>query len=175
MEIDVQLRHLHIAPRKARAVAGLIRGVSVEEAERRLRYEPRRSAAPLQKLLAAAVAGAVHDFQADSSTLTIREIRVDSGPVSKKFRPRAFGRAAPIRRRTSHVRLTLTARDTGRGAAKRKKEEPIVRDLEGAERRAPEIAAKAKPGVAAESGWITRPAKPKPTGFIRRIFQRKVI
>ena len=101
------LRHLHIAPRKCRLVAGLIRGKSVPDATHALSYLTKRSALPMLKLLRSAVANASHNFQMDGKDLYIKELRVDEGPVQKRMRPRAMGRGAPIRHRTSHISLIL--------------------------------------------------------------------
>src|SRR3989338_9545791 len=110
MEIKAQLLHLHIAQRKVRAVAGLIRGMGATDAERELAHLIKRSSDPLRKLLRSALANATHNFHLDEAGIRVKEIRIDPGPVSRRFRPRAFGRAAPIRRRTSHVILILEAK-----------------------------------------------------------------
>lgn len=169
VEISAKLKYLHIAPRKARLAAGVIKGMESGEAERQLRHGTRRAFGPLLKLLRSAVAGARHDFRLSGGQLTIKDIRVDPGPTATKYRPRAFGRAAPIRRRTSHVTLILEVEGEAMSPAPRT-EAPAVReadarDLEREEERRP----------AAGRAEKTRGFKPRVPGFIRRIFQRKAI
>ena len=103
VEIKAQLNHLRISPRKVRLVADVIRDMDVKRAELELQHRLKRSAEPLLKLLRSAVSNAKHDFQLSEDQLYIKKILVNPGPVFKRFRARAFGRAAPVRRRTSHV------------------------------------------------------------------------
>lgn len=95
-----------MAPRKVRAIAGIVRGMSVNEAEAQLMYHRRRASKPILKLLRSGVAGAVQK-KLDPATLYISEIRVDQGPMLKRFLPRARGSASPIQKKMSHVTLTL--------------------------------------------------------------------
>lgn len=173
MEIKAQLRHLHIAPRKVRAVSGLISGMNVQDAERELAHLVKRSSDPMRKLLRSAIANAMHNFHLDGTELRIKEIRVDPGPVSRRFRPRAFGRAAPIRRRTSHVILTLEAK--GVVAARPQKERgdaPVIREATREDIRRDADATRAgKQGDREE----VKPRKTKSISLARRIFQRKAI
>ncbi len=170
MEIKAQLRHLHVAPRKVRLVAGLIKGMAVEDARRELTRLVKRAGDPLDKLLQSAVANAKHNFLIGDAGLTIKDVRVNPGPVSKRFRPRAFGRAAPVRRRTSHVMLILETEGTV--AARRREGAPIVREATREDLR--ETSETARPEHTPVQG-VLRPQKPKATGAIRRIFQRKAI
>jgi len=110
MEAKAKLSYLHIAPRKVRLVASLLRGMDVRKAELELRNLVKRSSEPLLKLLKSAVQNAVHDFQMDSTRLYIKTITVDGGPVLKRMMPRAFGRGAQILKRMSHVTLVLGVR-----------------------------------------------------------------
>lgn len=107
MEVKASLNYLHMAPRKVRLAACLLKGMSVDRAQVVLRHLAKRSALPLAKLLASALANASGNFKLDKATLYVKDIRVNPGPVLKRFRPRAFGRAATIRRRMSHVDLVL--------------------------------------------------------------------
>ncbi|MFY9463275.1 MAG: 50S ribosomal protein L22, partial [Candidatus Sungiibacteriota bacterium] len=126
MEIKATLRHLHIAPRKVRLAGDLIKGMTVENAERELGGLVKRASDPLYKLLQSAIANAKHNFLVSGKAMTIKDVRVNPGPVSKRFRPRAFGRAAPIRRRTSHVSLIL---EIGENVVVRTREgAPMVRE-----------------------------------------------
>ncbi len=107
MEARATLRYLRIAPRKARLVADLVRGKSVEDALRTLRFTARAASAPLKKLVESAVANAENNHGLDIDTLLVQEIRVDEGPTLKRYRPRAHGRAFPIHKKTSHVSVVL--------------------------------------------------------------------
>ena len=108
-EIISKTRFAHVAPRKLRLLAKLIAHKNVELAERQLVNQLKRGATPLLKLLRSAKANAAHNAKIPAGTpLFIREIRVDGGRVATRFMPRAFGRASPIRKRTSHITLVLS-------------------------------------------------------------------
>ena len=113
MEITAKLKHLHIAPRKVRKVGDLIRGKDVSRAEWELQNAHQRSAEPLLKLLRSAIADASHNFVQEKKNLYVKGVRMNPGPVLKRLMPRAFGRGARIRKRTSHVELTLGVRGEG--------------------------------------------------------------
>lgn len=101
------LRYLRIAPRKVRAVADVIRGQKVEKALAVLDFTHRAAAAPLARMLRAALANAANSADVDVDALRVREIHVDQGPTIKRYRPRAMGRATQIQKKTSHVSLLL--------------------------------------------------------------------
>jgi large subunit ribosomal protein L22 len=84
-EVKARLRYLRIAPRKVRLVADLIRGKSVEEAERILNFTRKKAALPLLKLLKSAIANAKHNFNLDEKNLYISKITVDEGPKMEKI------------------------------------------------------------------------------------------
>ncbi len=169
MELTASLNYLHIAPRKVRLVAGLIRGLDTHRAELELRHLPKRSSLPLLKLLQSAIANAKHNFQLSSENLYIKEIRVDQGTMQKRFRARAFGRAAPIRRKTSHISLVLATRDDSAPVKKMKKEKPVVRDI-----RAEDLQEDFE-GKSHDEKDNNDTSRPSPRGFARRVFQRKAI
>ncbi len=175
MEIKASLRYLGIAPRKVRLGTDLIRGRSIAAALLELGHMKQRAAGPLLKLLRSAVASARHDFQIDESGLFIKEIRVEGGPVQKRFMPRAFGRTAPRRRRTSHVVLVLGAIKNwaeGKPFLKRKGAlSPLVRDVTVDDVRIAG-APVAKKENASDRGLLRQKQR---SGFVRRIFQRKAI
>ncbi|MEW6611081.1 MAG: 50S ribosomal protein L22 [Patescibacteria group bacterium] len=107
MDVTAKLRFLRMAPRKVRLVAETIQGVDAMKAVALLSFDAHHSAKPLRKLVESGLANAKHNFHLDPSSLYVKEIRVDGGPTLKRHFPRAMGRAAPIRRRTSHVILVL--------------------------------------------------------------------
>ena len=109
MEIKAKLNYLHIAPRKVRAVADVMRGKSAGDAEMVLKFLKKRASQHLLKLLKSAIANAKHNFNVEKEKLTVGSIRVDQGPVMKRFMPRARGMASPIRKKQSHVTIILTS------------------------------------------------------------------
>ena len=106
-----------MAPRKVRILADLLIGKSAAEAIVQLEQSRRTAARPLLKLLQSAIANAKHNYESDESSLMVKQITVDGGPILYRWMPRAMGRATPIRKRTAHIVLTLT------GEVKEKKTE----------------------------------------------------
>jgi large subunit ribosomal protein L22 len=97
-----------MAPRKVRLVIDVIRGKDVHTATTQLSFLQKDAALPVLKLLKSAVANAEHNFHLDASALRVKAVMADGGPTLKRSRPRAHGSAAPIRKRTTHILLTLT-------------------------------------------------------------------
>jgi large subunit ribosomal protein L22 len=121
MEIKAQLNYLKIAPRKVRLAVDLIRGLTVGEATKRLDFLTKRSANPIKKLVLSAAANAKNNFKiANTDDLIIKEASVNQGPVLKRFRPRAFGRAAMIKKRMSHITVILEAKQEAKKVVKKK-------------------------------------------------------
>lgn len=118
MDVHAHLRQLRMSPRKVRLVVNTVRGLSVAEAETRLTFLPKLAAKPVLKLLRSAVANAEHNFQLNRNDLYIRTIVADGGPTLKRWRARAFGRAAPIRKRTTHISLVLSTKGDAKAPAK---------------------------------------------------------
>jgi large subunit ribosomal protein L22 len=110
MEVIAKARYLRIAPRKVRLVVGFVRGMDVAPALAQLKFMSKAAALPVAKLIRSAVANAEHNFKLDVERLYIKKITADNGPVLKRWRARAFGRAASIRKRLTHVSVTLDER-----------------------------------------------------------------
>jgi ribosomal protein L22 len=108
--VRARARYVRTSARKARMVCGHIRGKSVQEARAILAFTPREVARDWSKLLESAVANAENNHELLEDDLVVREVYADEGPTIKRFRPRAMGRATPIRKRTSHLTITLTPR-----------------------------------------------------------------
>lgn len=107
--VTSRLRHYRLSPRKIQILGDLIRGREVGEAMKNLSLARKRAAPALRKLLSAAVANAKHNFKiAEPERLIVSTFAVDEGPTLKRYRPRARGSAATIRKRTSHVTIVLT-------------------------------------------------------------------
>ena len=89
-----------------------IRGKDVEEARTILAFTPRAAAKAWIKLLESAVANAEHNHELVGEDLRIAAVHADEGPTLKRYRPRAMGRATRIRKRTSHLTITLTPKES---------------------------------------------------------------
>jgi large subunit ribosomal protein L22 len=110
MEIKAQVKFVRMSPRKTRWVIDSVRGLDVAEAINQLQFMTMAAAIPVLKLLNSGIANAVNNFKLKKENLYIKEISVDGGPVLKRWRPRAFGRAAPIHKRSAHINLVLGER-----------------------------------------------------------------
>jgi len=109
--VRAQAKYVRTSARKARLVCDHIRGKSVEEARAILAMTPRSVAEDWQKLLESAVANAEHNHELVGDELKVLAVYADEGPTLKRFRPRAMGRATPIRKRTSHLTIQLTPKE----------------------------------------------------------------
>lgn len=114
-------KFVRTAPRKLRLVADLVRGKKVKEAMTLLKFTPKQAARILLKVVESAKANAENTYQMDSDHLVISGIYVDGGPSLKRFMPRAMGRAAGIKKRSSHITVKLEQR-AGLGAVHPKEE-----------------------------------------------------
>jgi len=110
--VRAQAKYVRTSARKARLVCDHIRGKDVNEARAILAFTPRGAAKAWSKLLESAVANAEHNHELVGEELRILEVHADEGPTLKRFRPRAMGRATRIRKRTSHLTITLTPKES---------------------------------------------------------------
>jgi ribosomal protein L22 len=110
--VRARARYVRTSARKARLVCDHIRGKSVEEARAILDFAPREAARDWSKLLESAVANAEHNHELVGDDLKIKDAHADEGPTLKRYRPRAMGRATRIRKRTAHLSITLTPKET---------------------------------------------------------------
>jgi ribosomal protein L22 len=109
--VRAHAKYVRTSARKARLVCDHIRGKSVDEARAILAHASRDVARDWSKLLESAVANAEHNHELIGDDLRIHAVKADEGPTLKRFRPRAMGRATKIRKRTSHLSITLTPKD----------------------------------------------------------------
>ena len=107
MEARAYLKHARISPRKVSIVLDLIRNKQVDYAMAILKHTPKAACEDLEKLLKSAMANAENNNNMDVSRLYVAECFVCPGPILKRIRPRAQGRAFRINKRTSHVTLVL--------------------------------------------------------------------
>jgi ribosomal protein L22 len=110
--VRAQAKYVRTSARKARLVCDHIRGKDVVEARAILAFTPRAAAKPWLKLLESAVANAEHNHELVGDDLKIAAVHADEGPTLKRYRPRAMGRATRIRKRTSHLTITLTPKES---------------------------------------------------------------
>lgn len=168
MQIVAQLNRLRLAPRKVRAISDLLKGKDVVKCLHQLEHFPKRSSPHFIKLINSAIANAEHNFNMIKSNLYIKEIIVNEGIKLTRFKPKGFGRAARIQKKTSHIKLTLGERVVGlRADSKVKKEAGSVKSPVESK---PESQTK-KPEIKREignKGW-------KWGNLGRKIFQRKSI
>ncbi len=106
-EVRAAAKWLRITPRKARLVVEHIRGRSVPEARTMLAFSERAAAREVDKLLRSAVANAEANHNLIGDDLVVKTAYVDEGPTIKRWRPRARGRAAQIRKHMCHITITL--------------------------------------------------------------------
>jgi len=164
MQYKFHLNNLRIAPRKVRQITALIKKMPVQEAEALLKFQGKRAALPVLKLLKSGMASAANNFNLSPEDLRIFNIFVDEGPTLKRFMPRAFGRAGAIHKKTSHITLVLEEKI---GGAKKKKKVAKVESIKE------EVKEKK------EKIDFTAPKEIKPKrkweGIARKIFRRKAI
>lgn len=103
-------RHCRVSARKARDLADMIRGMNVQQALNTLKFTHRPSAQPMMERLLKSVLASVKDSQARMDSLYVGDISVDVAGMLKRFRPRAFGRAARIRKRSCHITMEVVER-----------------------------------------------------------------
>jgi large subunit ribosomal protein L22 len=129
-EVRAEAKWVRISPRKARLVADHIRGRSVPEARAVLAFTSREAARALEKVLHSAVSNAEANHGLAEERLYIKAAYVDGGPVLKRWRARARGRVARIRKRTCHITVLLA---------------PVAQEAPAAEPSTTEVAEAPKP------------------------------
>jgi len=197
MEIKAKAKYIRQSPSKIRLVANLINKMGVKEAQNQLEVINRRAAGPILKLLNSAVANAKNNFNLEKNNLYIKEIKIDEGPTLKRWRPRAFGRSASIRKRSSHISVILGERvetkikkRPTKGKTKEKIEvvktrpkEPLISEKVGAKEKKPvkgltkdkkgEIFDATRKGKDRSKQHLDKIRKRQKGGLLKRIFRRK--
>ena len=170
--VTAKLNNFRLAPRKVRAVVNLVKGKNVLKALEQLEFLVRRPAEPVIKLLRSALANAENNFSMVRGNLYIKEFYVDEGVKLKRYRPKAFGRANPIQKKTSHIRLVLAEKVPGLKVEKKvpEKHEHIHDHGHEGDKPASVKPLTGKPEIKTELGK-------KVTGVnrLRKIFQRKQV
>lgn len=107
MDVKASGKYMHISPQKVRQIVGAIKGKPAGAGLNMLKFMPQKSAQMVEKILRSAVANADQNPDIDVDTLVVKNIIVDEGPMLKRFRPRARGRASRILKRTSHITVIV--------------------------------------------------------------------
>jgi large subunit ribosomal protein L22 len=108
MQVTAKLRHARISPQKCRLVADTVRGKQVGNALASLRFQPKKGARLVLKVLESAIANAESNLGADIDELKVSNIQVDTAPVLKRFAARAKGRGNRIVKRNSHITIQVS-------------------------------------------------------------------
>ena len=120
MQATATSRYVRVAPNKVRQVIQHLRGLAIGDARQLLMFSPKGAAEQILKTLNSAVANAENNHDLDADDLVVIGAKVDEGPTLKRFQPRAMGRAYRIRKRTSHITVTVGLPAAARtGAASR--------------------------------------------------------
>ena len=107
MEVKAVAKYMRISPQKVRMLADAVKGKQVEAALDTLKFMPQKAAAVVEKIMRSAVANADQRPDIDVDALVVRNVLADPGPMLKRIRPRARGRATRILKRTSHITVIL--------------------------------------------------------------------
>ena len=107
---SAKLSYARVPVQKACFVLDAIRGKDVETALGILNYNPRYASSVIKKLLESAIANAENNNQMDRAGLYVAECYASNGPIMKRVRPRAQGRAYRIEKRLSHITVVLDQR-----------------------------------------------------------------
>lgn len=168
IQVKAQLNNLRIAPRKVRAVVGLIRRKNAVKAINQLEVLSRRPADMIIKLINSAIANAKNRYDVAVEDLFIDSVTVDEGMKLRRYKPKGFGRVSPLEKKTSRITLTLRA---SKAALKTEKDQKKEKEVVVSEEKEVKSVKKEK---RAEAAGEKKVAKPKVTGA-RKFFQRKAI
>ena len=186
MEVKAKGKYIKMSSKKMRLVIDLIRGMDSKEALDYLDFVPQKAAFFVRKVLMSASANAEHNFDLKKENLFIKEIFVNQGPTLKRWRPRAFGRAGQIRKRSSHLEIILGEKipSSKTEPVKTKIKEPIIEPIS---KNKIEDKKSGKEKEKEEETSTRMPGKhqPKPTydqlkgkgfkGTLKKVFRRKSI
>ncbi|MBI4262545.1 50S ribosomal protein L22 [Candidatus Uhrbacteria bacterium] len=184
-------RYIRMSPRKLRLVGDLIRGMHVEAAETQLRFFRKAATVPMLKVLRSAIANAEDQYDGAREHLVIDHLMINAAPMLKRWRPRAFGRATPIRKRGAHITLVLKSTQELKRREKHVDLGAVATEKEQHHEAAVHSTAHGAPGhtdaTIAHTGDIadarkigsrhepsrTKPVQKKSKGFLKKLFSRK--
>ncbi len=175
MSVQAKLRYSRMSPRKVRLVADLVRNKQVTEAEKILEFTINRPAKPILKLLRSAIANAEHNHSLKKEDLYVAEIKVDGGPIIKRFRPRARGAAFPIHKRTSHISIKLSKKEGGKESAEKKKKKAKIEKVYQTEKPKEEASMRSSRSRHIEDESAKKESAKDVKGDKKQVFRRKSI
>jgi large subunit ribosomal protein L22 len=144
-EVRAEARYVRTAPRKAQLVAEQIRGRTVPEARTILAFMTRDAARDVERVLSSAVANAEQNHGLDGDELYVAHAVVGAGPTLKRWRARARGRVARIKKRTCHITISLALPEGGVIPEPIAQPVPVAEPAPAPEAEEPEEASKPKP------------------------------
>ncbi|AEE14149.1 ribosomal protein L22 [Thermodesulfobium narugense DSM 14796] len=112
MEVRAVSKYVRISPKKVQEIIHLLPGKQVDVALNSLSVMPHKAARILYKVTKSAVANAENNFNLDRKDLIVSKAFADKGPSMKRFTPRAYGRAFPILKRTSHITVVVATAES---------------------------------------------------------------
>lgn len=194
MEVKAKVKFLRVSPKKVRFVLDIIRGLKAIDAQNQLKFFPKKSSKYILKLLNSAIANAENNFNLNKENLYVKSINADEGPALKRWTAKAFGTAAPIKKRSTHINIVLAELVETKKEKKSKKKEkgeeetkkiPIVNDLSKkvesekdmpkTEGHKPEIIDISREGKHRHKENWDRKNKKEGKGFIKKMFSRKAV
>jgi len=107
MEARATGKYMRISPQKVRRIVGNVKGQPVEAGLNKLKFMPQKASGIVEKILRSAIANADQQGELDVDALLVKNIIVNEGPMLKRFRARARGRASRILKRTSHITVIV--------------------------------------------------------------------
>jgi large subunit ribosomal protein L22 len=116
MEILAKSKYIRTSARKLRLLTPLVKGLPPERALATLEQSTKRAAAPLLKTIKQAIANAVNNLKLEEKNLMIKNILIEEGPTYKRMQPAGRGRAKPILKRTSHIKVILETKEIKEGS-----------------------------------------------------------
>lgn len=170
-EVKAKAKFIRVSPKKVRLVINQLKGLEVEKALDYLKFINKAAVWPVTKLIKSALANAENNFALDKKDLYIKKIIANDGPVLKRWRPRAYGRSAAIRKRSSHIELILGVRPGAKLKAKPKKGVEI-KEAKKEEIKIVKPEEVKKEAIKTSTKGSRDKGKEK-KGFFRSIFQRK--
>jgi large subunit ribosomal protein L22 len=175
MEIKVKTKFIRFSSKKLRLVANLIRGAQVDVALNQLKFLNKKGAEPVAKLLKSGIASAENDFELSKDNLFVKEIRIDEAGMLKRWTPKAHGSATPIRRRMSHINITVgELKDSGVKAARKKEVEAPISLEEMVKEGDKTVKKETGKDIKKESaGKDLKKEGASKKGFVNKMFQRK--
>ena len=191
MEIKAKAKYIKMSPKKVRLVVDAIRNMGAEQALVQLRFINKKAVKPVAKLLNSAMANAFHNFEIEKDGLHIKEIRVDQASVLKRWKPRAFGRAGMIRKKSSHISVILEGEKSGKvvkkktielpkltsdiskGEIKKSKEKEVKKPKPETKEQGKEIFDERMAGKHRHKAHLDTVKKKGKDGFMKTVFRRK--